>query len=183
MAPQGLTFGDTGRNSLNIPNRLNFDMALFKNFPIKESYAFQFRAEAFNIFNHTQWNGVNSSISLLRRCEQFRSGLFVHGGRLVLAVPATFRRAPGPHFPVWLEVFVLKNRDSKLEVRNSKTEKGAGGCGALFYFGAWLSQNEERSLTAFGMTASLLSAIEIARLNAAATALAAALWLSRPCLR
>ncbi|MGA7852690.1 MAG: carboxypeptidase regulatory-like domain-containing protein [Candidatus Acidiferrales bacterium] len=63
VAPQGLTFGDTGRNSLNIPNRLNFDMALFKNFPIKESYAFQFRAEAFNIFNHTQWNGVNGSIS------------------------------------------------------------------------------------------------------------------------
>ena len=62
-APQGLTFGDAGRNSLNIPSRLNFDMALYKNFPIKESYAFQFRVEAFNIFNHTQWNGVNSSIA------------------------------------------------------------------------------------------------------------------------
>ncbi|MFZ0644572.1 MAG: hypothetical protein WAM25_15545, partial [Candidatus Acidiferrales bacterium] len=62
VAPQGLTFGDAGRNSLNIPNRLNFDMALYKNFPIKESYAFQFRAEAFNIFNHTNWNGVNNSI-------------------------------------------------------------------------------------------------------------------------
>jgi hypothetical protein len=61
-APQGLTFGDVGRNTLNIPNRLNFDMALYKNFPIKESYSFQFRAESFNIFNHTQWNGVNSSI-------------------------------------------------------------------------------------------------------------------------
>ena len=61
-APQGLTFGDVGRNSLNIPNRLNFDMALYKNFPIKESYAFQFRAEAFNVFNHTQWNGVNGGI-------------------------------------------------------------------------------------------------------------------------
>jgi hypothetical protein len=61
-APQGLTFGDVGRNTLNIPSRLNFDMALYKNFPIKESYSFQFRAEAFNIFNHTQWNGVNDSI-------------------------------------------------------------------------------------------------------------------------
>ena len=36
-APQGLTFGDAGRNSLNIPSRLNFDMALYKNFPIKET--------------------------------------------------------------------------------------------------------------------------------------------------
>jgi Carboxypeptidase regulatory-like domain/TonB-dependent Receptor Plug Domain len=61
-APQGLTFGDVGRNSLNNPARLNFDMALYKNFPIKESYSFQFRAEAFNVFNHTQWTGVNASI-------------------------------------------------------------------------------------------------------------------------
>jgi len=61
-APQGLTFGDIGRNALNIPDRLNFDMALYKNFPIKESYSFQFRAESFNVFNHTQWNGVNGSI-------------------------------------------------------------------------------------------------------------------------
>ena len=61
-APQGLTFGDAGRNSLNNPNRVNFDMALYKNFPIKEHYSFQFRAESFNIFNHTNWNGVNGSI-------------------------------------------------------------------------------------------------------------------------
>ena len=61
--PQGLTFGDSGRNSLNNPDRFNFDMALFKNFPIHESVAMQFRAEAFNIFNHTQWSGVNASAS------------------------------------------------------------------------------------------------------------------------
>jgi Carboxypeptidase regulatory-like domain/TonB-dependent Receptor Plug Domain len=61
-APQGLTFGDAGRNSLNNPSRLNFDMALYKNFPIKETMGFQFRAEAFNIFNHTNWSGVNNSI-------------------------------------------------------------------------------------------------------------------------
>ena len=61
-APQGLTFGDAGRNSLNNPDRLNFDMALYKNFKIKETMGFQFRAEAFNVFNHTQWTGVNASI-------------------------------------------------------------------------------------------------------------------------
>ena len=58
--PQGLTFGDSGRNSLNNPDRFNFDMALFKNFPIHESISMQFRAEGFNIFNHTQWSGVNA---------------------------------------------------------------------------------------------------------------------------
>jgi hypothetical protein len=61
--PQGLTFGDASRNVLRIPRTTNFDMALLKNFKIKESLGFQFRAEAFNIFNHTQWNGVNNDLN------------------------------------------------------------------------------------------------------------------------
>jgi hypothetical protein len=62
-APQGLTFGDSGRNYLNNPSRLNFDMALYKNIPIHESISLQFRAEGFNIFNHTQWASNNSTAS------------------------------------------------------------------------------------------------------------------------
>jgi len=54
-APQGLTFGNAGRNILRNPNRTNFDMALFKHFAIKERLTLEFRAEAFNIFNHPQW--------------------------------------------------------------------------------------------------------------------------------
>jgi hypothetical protein len=54
-APTGLTFGNIGRNYLRDPNRTNFDMALFKHFAIKENVAFEFRAEAFNVFNHSQW--------------------------------------------------------------------------------------------------------------------------------
>jgi len=57
--PIGLTFGNSGRNSLSNPNRTNFDMAIFKHFAIKESIAFEFRAEAFNIFNHTEWGYIN----------------------------------------------------------------------------------------------------------------------------
>jgi hypothetical protein len=38
-------------------------MALFKNIPIHESIALQFRAEGFNIFNHTQWESGNSTAS------------------------------------------------------------------------------------------------------------------------
>jgi hypothetical protein len=55
VAPRGLTFGTAGRNSLNNPSRLNFDMALLKHFKVKESSEIQFRAEFFNIFNHTQF--------------------------------------------------------------------------------------------------------------------------------
>jgi len=56
--PTGLTFGDSGRNSLRNPDFINFDMALFKRFAIKESTAIEFRAEAFNVFNHTEWNPI-----------------------------------------------------------------------------------------------------------------------------
>ncbi len=54
-APRGLTFGNSGRNLLRNPRSVNFDMSVFKHFAIRESTAFEFRAEAYNIFNHTQW--------------------------------------------------------------------------------------------------------------------------------
>jgi len=54
-APRGLTFGDAPRNYLTNPRRTNFDMAIFKHFAIKESVAFEFRAEAFNVFNHIEY--------------------------------------------------------------------------------------------------------------------------------
>ncbi len=56
--PVGLTFGDSGRNVLRNPRRTNFDMALFKHFQVRESMGFEFRAEAFNVFNHTEWGGI-----------------------------------------------------------------------------------------------------------------------------
>jgi len=55
VAPRGLTFGDAGRNFLNNPSRLNFDMTLLKHFKVTESSEIQLRAEFFNIFNHTQF--------------------------------------------------------------------------------------------------------------------------------
>ena len=55
VAPRGLTFGNAGRNFLNNPSRLNFDLTLAKHFKIKEAGQLEFRAEAFNIFNHTQF--------------------------------------------------------------------------------------------------------------------------------
>ena len=60
--PTGLTFGDAGRNILNNPARTNWDSGIFKRFYIghSEARAFEFRAEGFNILNHTQWSGVNS---------------------------------------------------------------------------------------------------------------------------
>jgi hypothetical protein len=55
VAPRGLTFGNAGRNSLNNPRRWNSDMAILKHFPVYERVNAEFRAEAFNVFNTTQF--------------------------------------------------------------------------------------------------------------------------------
>jgi Outer membrane receptor for ferrienterochelin and colicins len=55
-APRGLTFGNSGRNSVSNPSRLNFNMSLFKTFkPWGEGSSMEFRAEGYNVFNHTQF--------------------------------------------------------------------------------------------------------------------------------
>ncbi|HET9802184.1 MAG TPA: carboxypeptidase regulatory-like domain-containing protein [Candidatus Acidoferrum sp.] len=60
--PTGLTFGNVGRNTLAGPGRINFDFGLFKRFSFGESRGLDFRWENFNLFNHTQYNGVNTSM-------------------------------------------------------------------------------------------------------------------------
>ncbi len=55
-APRGLTFGNSGRNYLRNPSRTNFNVSLLKHFKaFHEKSDIEFRAEAFNIFNHTQF--------------------------------------------------------------------------------------------------------------------------------
>jgi len=54
-APRGLTFGSAGRNSLNNPSRINWNLALLKHFKVWGERDLEFRTEAFNVFNHTQF--------------------------------------------------------------------------------------------------------------------------------
>ena len=61
--PTGLTFGNVGRDSLYLPGRLNFDWGLSKRFAIRESSGFDFKWEMFNMFNHTQFNGIDTGIN------------------------------------------------------------------------------------------------------------------------
>ena len=99
-AAQGLTFGNAGRNILNNPSRTNFDMGLFKHFAIKEQMGIEFRAEAFNIFNHTQWlplGGIpNSSGNNSTSC--FDGPNFSAGGGTCLQ-GSNFLRPGGAHNP------------------------------------------------------------------------------------
>jgi len=60
--PASFTFGNAGRNILYGPGRVNFDFSLFKDFPVNDRVKVQFRAEAFNIFNHPQFDLPNAAI-------------------------------------------------------------------------------------------------------------------------
>lgn len=47
------------RNLIYNPGFNNWNMGLFKKFTLREQMNFQFRAEAFNVFNHPNWGGVS----------------------------------------------------------------------------------------------------------------------------
>jgi len=59
VMPLAGTFGNVARGSFVGPKMTNFDMSLFKRFNITERYNLQFRAEAFNIFNHPNFGTPN----------------------------------------------------------------------------------------------------------------------------
>jgi len=56
------TFGTVAKDSFRGPGSFGWDAALIKNIPI-ERVEFQFRAEFFNVLNHTNLNNPNASIS------------------------------------------------------------------------------------------------------------------------
>ena len=47
--------GNAGRNDVYGPGQVNFDFSMFKNNRIKENLNLQFRAEFFNVFNHSNF--------------------------------------------------------------------------------------------------------------------------------
>ena len=50
------------KNSVRNPGVNNTDLALSKRFPVKsDSRYFQLRWEAYNVFNHTQYSGINTA--------------------------------------------------------------------------------------------------------------------------
>jgi hypothetical protein len=62
--PALYTFGDAGRNSLRGPSYWELDSSVFRQFPVGEGRRFEFRAEAFNLFNNVDLgqpqNDINS---------------------------------------------------------------------------------------------------------------------------
>jgi len=54
---------ESGYNRFTGPGTNNFDISVQKEFSIRERVHFQFRVDAFNAFNHTQFTGYNSTVN------------------------------------------------------------------------------------------------------------------------
>ena len=85
-APAPFTFGNSGRHALRSDGVTNFDLSLFRDFPLpgREGMKLQFRAESFNAFNHADFaipvqNLSRSNFGVVtatqRRARQFQLGL------------------------------------------------------------------------------------------------------------
>jgi hypothetical protein len=58
----GGSLGNANKAVVRGPGRNNFDMSLFRNFNLgNEKRVLTFRAEAYNIFNHTQLNSIDTT--------------------------------------------------------------------------------------------------------------------------
>jgi hypothetical protein len=63
MPVTAVRFGNSGRNILRGPGKVNLDASLFRDFKLTERFKLQFRAEAFGVTNSPQFAspGANAS--------------------------------------------------------------------------------------------------------------------------
>ena len=83
VRPAAGTYGDLGRGTYTGPGLATVDFSLFKNTAIRERVNLQFRAEAFNLFNHTNYGTPNPIIF---------SGLSTSPSAGLITTTATFPR-------------------------------------------------------------------------------------------
>ena len=62
---QATGFGNAGRNILTAPGFEDIDFSIAKTTTIKERASLQFRAEAFNLFNHPNFGQPTNQLGLI----------------------------------------------------------------------------------------------------------------------
>jgi len=55
------TIGNAANTLIRGPGINNWDLSLFKTFPVREAMRFQFRCELYNAFNHTQFSALDTT--------------------------------------------------------------------------------------------------------------------------
>jgi hypothetical protein len=111
-APKPGSLGlESGINYLYGPGVINFDMAVQKEFSVKERVHFQFRIDAFNVFNHTNFSGYNATLNF----NSFPQTNGIVTGQPTLTTTALGRNASGT---------------PNLSGFGTSTQPGAGSLGA-----------------------------------------------------
>ena len=59
------SFGDAGRNTIEGPGSVTFNMTINRTIPLKESRALDLRFTANNVFNHVNYSGINTAVNSL----------------------------------------------------------------------------------------------------------------------
>jgi hypothetical protein len=82
--PEVGRFGSLGRGAIRGPGSKNFDLSVVKNWRMRDRYNLQFRAEMFNAFNHTNFNNIDSGLSLnnVAGSDNFGKSLNTSFGRI-----------------------------------------------------------------------------------------------------
>ncbi len=97
-ADRSQPFGSAGRNTVRGPAFFQSDLGLHKQFPLfNETTRLEFRAEAFNLFNHTNFGLPDTNVSNITRDAS---------GNAIGGTFGTFR--PGSTFPAREIQFALK---------------------------------------------------------------------------
>jgi hypothetical protein len=65
--PAGI--GSLSRNFVRTPGEFDLDLAVGRDFPIREHVRFRLRAEAFNILNHTNFREPNTSLTVTTNAQ------------------------------------------------------------------------------------------------------------------
>jgi hypothetical protein len=60
----GTGFGNVIKGSLRGPGYTNWDAAVIRNFPVYRTTSIQFRAEYYDVLNHTELNNPGTSVSV-----------------------------------------------------------------------------------------------------------------------
>jgi hypothetical protein len=81
--PNLYTYGDVHRNDLKGPGFENTNLSVFKDFPISHGLTLQFRAEAFNLFNHPNPGNPNSTLGSVPVASGTEIGNPATGNRVV----------------------------------------------------------------------------------------------------
>jgi hypothetical protein len=72
--PNGTSFGDAGRNIIEGPGSVTFNMSLNRTIPIKDARSLELRISANNVFNHVNYAAINTTVNSLTFGEVTSAG-------------------------------------------------------------------------------------------------------------